>query len=362
MNTKIRNFATIILTAGFVFVFSVWAILKPADKSSDSERRLLAQFPTVSLFDSTFSSKFELYATDQFPIRDIFKNIKANSALYLERQLDNHDVYLVNGSASEIDYPLSEKSIAHAAERFKSVYNKYLQSANAVYYAVVPDKNVFLAKDNGYPYVDFSALCESYDEKMDFAQKIDISDLMKIEDYYKTDSHWSQENLIKVAKRLAESMGVTLKAEYTTVTLDTPFFGVYCGRSGLNLKPDKLTYLTNDFLDNLKVYDAETNSEILVYDISKAEGRDPYEFFLSGAKPLLTVENPECENSRGLVIFRDSFGSSLSPLLFEGWSKVSVVDIRYISPQILGKYIDFDNCDVLFIYSSTILNSSETIN
>ncbi len=361
MRLNIRNFATILLTGGFLATFSIWAFIKPADKTSNSERRLLAQFPTVSVFDTTFSSKFDLYATDQFPMRDIFRSIKANTALYALRQLDNHDIYLVNGSAAEIDYPLSEKSLDHAVDRFKYISEKYLDASNRVYYSIVPDKNVFLAADNGYPAVDFDYLCDLFREKMDFADEIKISDLLDIDDYYKTDSHWRQESLLPVAKRLAEGMGVELKAEYDTVTLDVPFYGVYCGRSGLNLKPDQLSYMTNDFLDELMVYDAETDSKIPVYELSKADGRDPYETFLSGSKSLLTVENPDSENERGLIIFRDSFGSSLSPLLFEGWSKVSVVDIRYISSQFLNRFVDFSNCDILFIYSSSVLNNSETI-
>lgn len=358
---KIRNFATILLTGGFLATFSLWAFLKPADNSSLSERRLLAQFPNVSPLDSTFSSKFDLYATDQFPLRDLFRSVKANTALSILRQLDNHDIYLVDGNASEIDYPLSEESLDHAAERFRFIYDKFLTNAHGVYYSVIPDKNVFLAADNGYPAVDFGELCQKLDEKLDFAENIDISDLLSIGDYYRTDTHWNQEKLLKIAKRLAGSMGVELKAEYQTVTLDIPFYGVYCGRSGLSLKPDQISYLTNDLLESLTVYDYETDSEIPVYDLEKTTGRDPYEMFLSGSKSLLTVENPDAENKRGLVIFRDSFGSSLSPLLFEGWSKVTIADIRYISPSVLGQFIDFDGFDVLFIYSSSVLNNSETI-
>ena len=196
---------------------------------------------------------------------------------------------------------------------------------------------------------------------MDFAKEIDLSNLLNADDFYRTDSHWRQEKLLPIAKRIAESMGVELSAEYDEISLDTPFRGVYYGRSALPLKPDNISYLTNDFLDNLEVYDAETDSNLPVYDLSKADGRDPYELFLSGAKSLLTVENPDSTNERGLVIFRDSFGSSLSPLLFEGWSRVTIVDIRYIMPEYLGRFIDFTDCDVLFIYSSSVLNSSGMI-
>ena len=39
--------------------------------------------------------------------------------------------------------------------------------------------------------------------------------------------------------------------------------------------------------------------------------------FLSGSKSLLTITNPSADTDRELVIFRDSFASSLAPLLTE---------------------------------------------
>ena len=69
------------------------------------------------------------------------------------------------------------------------------------------------------------------------------------------------------------------------------------------------------------------------------------------------------ENTSGkeLIIFRDSYGSSLAPLLLSSYSKITLVDTRYISPTILGNYINFDNKDVLFIYSISIINNSYSL-
>ncbi len=68
------------------------------------------------------------------------------------------------------------------------------------------------------------------------------------------------------------------------------------------------------------------------------------------------MENATAENSRELILFRDSFGSSIAPLLLDGYSKITLVDIRYIHPDLLGKFVDFRGCDVLFLYSSLVLN------
>ena len=54
------------------------------------------------------------------------------------------------------------------------------------------------------------------------------------------------------------------------------------------------------------------------------------------------------------LVFRDSFAASLLPLLAEGYSEITLADIRYLSPSMLGKFIDFTVQDVLFLYSTSV--------
>ena len=95
--------------------------------------------------------------------------------------------------------------------------------------------------------------------------------------------------------------------------------------------------------------------------LEKADGSDPYEIFLSGPKSLLRIENPNAKTERRLIVFRDSFAASLVPLLAEGYSEITLVDIRYLSPTMLDKFIDLTAQDVLFLYSTSVLNDSSTI-
>ena len=155
-------------------------------------------------------------------------------------------------------------------------------------------------------------------------------------------------------------MGVDVKAEYTENTLEKPFSGVYTGQLAIPFKPDTIKYLTNDTLNSCVVtyYDTGMPKVGDMYNMEKAYGKDPYEMFLSGTSALIEIENPNAKTSKELVVFRDSYGSSLVPLLTPGYSKITVVDIRYIQSSFLGNFIEFDNQDVLFIYSTTLLNNS----
>ena len=90
-------------------------------------------------------------------------------------------------------------------------------------------------------------------------------------------------------------------------------------------------------------------------------GREPDRQFLGGSRALLTITNPAASSDRELLLFRDSFGSSIAPLLAEGYAKITLIDIRYISPELLDRFVTFDGQDVLFLYSVSVLDHSETI-
>ena len=95
--------------------------------------------------------------------------------------------------------------------------------------------------------------------------------------------------------------------------------------------------------------------------MTKKNGLDKYDVYLSGATSLMVIENPSSTEERELIVFRDSFASSLIPLLVKSYSKITLVDTRYISPKILDRYIEFSNQDILFVYSTLIINNSVSL-
>lgn len=363
MQTKLKNILTVCITAAFLFGFSLWGILKPDLAVSTMERRPLTQFPNATIhtiLNGSFMSDFENYTLDQFPLRDQFRTVKAATSFFVFQQKDSNDMYIKQGYASKLDYPIHEDSISYACSRFRFLYDTYMVDKNVnVYLSIIPDKNYFLAHPNGYPSIDYEVFIKKFQEQMDYANYIDILPLLELSDYYRTDSHWKQEKILDVAHLLASEMGVTVSANYTPIKLEQPFYGVY--QSVLPLRADDLYYLEQDLFKNCRMYDYESETFIPIYDLNKAKSADPYELFLSGSKSLLSIENPMATSDKELIVFRDSFGSSLIPLLVEGYSKITAVDIRYLSPHVLGNFIEFNNQDILFLYNTSVLNNSITL-
>ena len=56
-----------------------------------------------------------------------------------------------------------------------------------------------------------------------------------------------------------------------------------------------------------------------------------------------------------------TLSSSMVPLLIPGYAKVTLVDIRYLPADKLGKFVEFGNQDVLFLYSTLVLNQSSML-
>lgn len=358
--------------AEIVLLCTVWLGLtlfcwfSPTADISISERRPLAEAPAVTaetILNGSFMTDFETYTLDQFPLRDGFRRIKALSAYHLFRQKDNNDIYLANGHAVKLEYALNQASLENAAEKLHTLYETYLAETDAnIYFSMVPDKGCYLASPNGYPVLDTDAMAAYFEETLPFATQIDIFDTLTPADYYYTDSHWRQENISATAEKLADAMGITLQATYNTETASVPFYGVYYGQAALPMKPDEIRYLTNDILSACTVYNVENGKTTGVYDMEKLQGNDPYEMFLSGAAAILHLENPNANTGKELIMFRDSYGSAIAPLLAEAYDKITLVDTRYVAPAFLSQYVDFAAADdVLFLYSTSLLNNSGTL-
>ena len=368
---KFKDKVIVILLAGFMFGMSILGIITPDSEYSLSERRKLAKFPELTwerVVNGKFMREFDdNFSLDSFIFRDTFRTAKAYFARGILMQKDSNDIYVADGYAAKLE-TLNDKSIQSAAEKFNKVYNAYLKGHN-VYFSVIPDKGYFLAEKHGYPGIDYEKLVSIMTSAMDPDMKyIDMFDQLEISDYYTTDLHWDQSKIVKIAEFLGTEMGFAdrLDKEYTSKEL-SPFYGVYYGQAALTIAPDKLTYLTNENFDSLKVSLFDTKKleyyEAEMYNEDDFSGVDPYDVFLSGAEPLIVIENENAKTDKELFIFRDSFTSALAPLLSDAYSKITLIDMRYIDGSLLGDYVEFtENSDVLFLYSTLILNSSGTIN
>lgn len=365
MKNNVKHIVVTAVFSLFLGVFLVLCLLHEPVAVSESERRPLAQMPTDitwnGIVDKTVIDGFEDYSVDQFPFREFFRSLKARFQLNVLHLKENNGYAVEDGYIAKIESDFNDTFVDSALETLSNIYDRYIKdNGGNCYLTIIPDKNYFFAKEYGYLSPDYEGLTARAIYALPEAEYIDLYDTLELEDYYRTDTHWSQDKLDTVVEKLATAMGssehLSGKFEYHTLS---PFYGVYHKQSALYPSPEALVYLTNDILDSCTVYDYETGETSTIYDMNKFEnGSDGYEFYLSGTRALIRIDNPNAATNKDLVIFRDSFGSSLAPLLAEGYSSIYLVDIRYVEPSMLNVFIDFEGKDVLFMYSALILNSN----
>ena len=361
MSDNVKNAVITIIFVSVLVITMIVNIAKKDGTISISERRKLEQFPSFSiykLFNGKFFEKFDKYTTDQFTYRDNFRKLKVETELNIFKKKDYNNLYEYNEYIINQEYPLNEKSVTNFSNKIKQIANQYLTVNNNVYFTIVPDKNYFLNKDNLK--LDYNKMEDMLKANLTFAEYIKISNLLELSDYYKTDTHWKQENILKIAEKIAKQMNANISKDYETIRI-TDFKGVYSGQLPISSENDEIKVLTNETLKRCKVYNYETKEYSGIYNLNKINSHDKYDIYLSGATPILTIENPEYEGTRELIVFRDSYGSSLIPLLATGYSKITVVDTRYISPKLLSQFIEFENQDVLFMYSTLVINNSTAL-
>ena len=359
MNDKIKDIVVTIIFLFTIIALFLINVIKENTDISVAERRKLATMPeltTKSLFDGTYFKKFDSYVTDQFVERDAFRKIKIDIELSTKGEYNN--LYLYDDYIIEEIFPLNSNSINNLTSKINYIKDTYLNDNSNIYYTIIPDKNYFV--NNGNLKLNYNKLQDMMKNNLTNINYINIFDKLTLDNYYKTDTHWKEEDLFNVANTIANQMNFDITNNNVVNTITT-FKGSYAGRLSVTKDIDTIKTISNTSTLNSSVYNYETKKYTDIYDYTKINSLDKYDIYLSGAVPIIDIINNNTSSDKELIVFRDSYGSSLIPLLIEGYKKITVIDIRYISSKILNKYIDFNDQDVLFMYSILTINNSFSI-
>ena len=339
-------------------------LLLPDGETSTAERRKLVQLPTLTwadLLSGEYMADLETYLLDQFPLRDGFRTVKSIWSYYLLGQKDNNGVFLANGTVSKLDAELDEKQVGLFVTKMNVLRDKFFPESS-VWCAVIPDKNYYLTDGSNYPRLDYETLFSAVETGLLWAAHVDLTEALDAGSYYTTDSHWRQELLQPVVAKLEEAMGLDLpEPETYERTGLSGFYGVYYGQAALPLPAEELIWLENEVTQAATVSGPELQGTQPVYAPAQFESMDGYNVFLHGPQAVLTIENPLAETDKELILFRDSFGSSLAPLFAEGYSKITLADTRYLPSLFLDQFVDFHGQEVLILYSTTLVNSAAVL-
>ena len=350
MKNKIITILFIIIIFGFGFI----GILLKDKTISTFERRKLASFPKVN---KDLTENLDSYLLDQFAFRNEFINLNSIINRKVLNKIDNKDVYVIVDNIYEKNYPLNKEKVLKFTEKTNYIISK-CKEKNRIYYSIIPDKSYFL-DENKYLKIDYNQMYKLVNNNVN-AKYIDITNDLNIEDYYRTDIHWNQEKLQQVSKKIMENLGQKYKYEKYIEKEYNNFYGASYSKAGLKIEPDKLKYLYSNNFEKIEVKHLEYGYK-KVYDEEKLNGVDSYDVFLYGPSSYIEITNKNLNDNSTLIIFRDSFASSIVPLFIPYYNNIIVIDLRYIDFELVEEKIDLNNSDILFLYSTLIINNSDIL-
>lgn len=338
------------------FSVAVINIFLPHKSYSENENRYLANIPAYSfagIVNGKYMSEMENYLNDQFLLRDSWINAQSvleyalgkresnnvfigNDALISKIQNPNRDY--VNNNISGINYfssltdmPISLMIVPSASE---------IQPEKLPIFAEVWNQQEEIQQIYG---LTQSAKCISI---------YDILSNHKDEYiFYRTDHHWTTYGAYLAYTEFCRENGL-IPSEYSADTVSSSFNGTLYSSSGVRfIKSDTIEAFKNSFDPSCEVFNGkETESYSHIYFPEFLEKKDKYAYFLNTNQPIVTLHG-EMENGPSLLIFKDSYAHCFAPMLLEHYSKITLLDLRYISPQPIEQIDMSDYDSALFLYS-----------
>ncbi|WP_125154324.1 DHHW family protein [Clostridium rectalis] len=346
----------------FIGTIMLLNIITPNKKFSKWENRILEQKPKFSfkkLTTGKFTSNYEKYISDQFPLRDFWIGVKSTTEKFLGKK-ENNGVYLCrDGFLMENFKKPSEDNLKKVINSINS-FGKLFPKVNK-YFMLIPNSTKILEEklpanapvDDELIY--YNKFKDSLDKNINF---IDIYDTLQARKneyiYFKTDHHWTSKGAFYSYKELISSMGITPhESSYFNINRVTDeFYGSLYSKSGYkNILPDSIELYIPKTKSNYKVWykDTEKTSNSL-YNMENLNKKDKYTIFLNGNHSLIKI-NTNTKNHKKLLILKDSYANSLIPFLAGHYKEIYVVDLRYYTDNLYNLINDNHIKDMIFVYN-----------
>ena len=337
---------------------------------SDSENRMLAQFPAItfsSVFDGSFLEELGDYTADQFPGRDawISLNLKMNQLL---GQKEAGGVYLCDDGyliqvPSEPNWAQAERNLS-AVESFAAKYPDLSMVMTVAPNAVTVLSDLLPANA---PARDQREDLARIQEQLEAVRFCDVTDaLLAHKDeglYYKTDHHWTSLGAKYAFYAMTEALNIqAIKEEdYTAYPVSNTFQGTLSSKSGSHTSSDTVEiYIPHSGIDYYVTY-ADTGENISsLYRRSALNEKDHYTVFFGGNHARVDITTT-ADTGRCLLLFKDSYANCMVQFLFPYYDHITMIDPRYYYDNIDLVIKSESITDVLFLYNADTFLSDTSL-
>jgi len=271
-------------------------------------------------------------------------------------KVDENGLYYAEDYVFEEMEPFEEVYIHKLSEKLDETYETLLNPNMKVFYSVIPDKGYFV-ENPSFTKENYESIINILTSEVEHMEYIPIMDKLSITDYYKTDHHWRQERLFPVVNQLGKYMDFNINKSNFTENIIEEFKGVH-SEFFEEIPKESLVYMTSKETQESIVEIYEDGNYEGVYFKDELDSKEPYNIFLKGLSPIVNITNPHASSDKELIVFGDSYSRSIVPLILEAYSKITIIDLRFVPVFYLPELIEFAEQDVLFLYSTSVINRS----
>ncbi len=363
-----------------LIIFGVAGLHLVADDSkfSESENRVLSAFPKLSvatIADGSFMSDFESYLTDQFPFRDSIISLKTFADRIIGKNEENGVYIGKEGYLFDTQTPLDSKhikEIGKAVLEFKEKHSKletaFLLAPNSTYvyseylpkYLELPDQR-WLIRAVHREIDDESLLWPA-------ASKILKNNASDSQLYYKTDHHWTTRGAYLLFKEICLGWGLetsskAIDKKFEFYEVSNTFEGTLASTSGVHGTKDMVEICLPKKSEGTYVANFESSGEktASLFFKDKLMQKNHYEVFMGGNYDKVIISTV-ASSGRSLLLIKDSYANCMIPMFTPYFSKIVIIDPRYLTDSLDSIVKENDFSHLLYLYNiNTLLEDSSLV-
>lgn len=273
---------------------------------------------------------------------DIINNIYSNGKMLLPVNSET-DMQGLKKTVDDINI-ISEKLNGTS-------YFTIVPSASAVYSNIMPQIDSSGKEADNMVYA--SSLLDKQIKFINIYNTLCSSDDNYI--FYRTDSLWTSEGAYYAYKRIIRKIGFTPTdySEYNIIHMKSDYYGNLYDLSGLNnvsydyidrFKSTKKTKILNVIRSD----DTQNTSDSIYYDEFLNIKCKELFYYLGNPCSVIDIET-NVNNSKTLLIFKDSFANEMIEFLSHHYKHITIVDPSLISDDDMELILNNEYTDILFI-------------
>lgn len=366
-------FSLFILCFWFIIGFlSLYGFFVEDRVMSDKENRVLASKPVFTvqgIADGSFMKAVESYLTDQFPFRDEAIYVKSFAERLWGKKQENgayigKDGFIFDKPTDYDEKKMNElaKSVAAFSQKNskqKTVFT-LVPNSTYVYFEKLPAQLILPNQKN-----QIDAFYKSLGDNILTVDAASCLHKAKSNSqvFYKTDHHWTTRGAFSVFEEIAKKLDIDFKRQ------DFDFNLVSNSFEG-TLKSKVLSQASVDSVEicfpkkSAGTYYIEMSGKskkiASFFFESKLKEKNHYEVFLGGNYAKVSVTTT-LERGRKLLVIKDSFANCLLPMLTPYFTKIVILDPRYMTESVQKVIQEDDFTDILYLYNANTLFSDTSL-